>query len=216
MEEVKKEEEEMKGEKEEYLRIYLRQNSWCSLLLLPLVVTASRLHMGFGVCSKDIHGVFYIHKLAMCMSEFLSNALVGVMLPTVGSMVGKAYQKLGDLNLRYVFIDPFLSFHFFDSPVSFEERLKAGFSDESFSGVPVFQSKSLILRSQNKRYRPVFFRKEDLEKSLLRASRQQKKLNPAFREGDIQVAVLEDIIQGMKKKARWVVRFCCRLLYLAF
>ncbi|XP_059632090.1 protein TIC 22-like, chloroplastic isoform X2 [Cornus florida] len=78
------------------------------------------------------------------------------------------------------------------------ERQKAGLSDESFFGVPVFQSRSLILRSQNKRYRPVFFRKEDLENSLLRASRQQKQLNPVFREGDIQVAVLEDIIQGMK------------------
>ncbi|XP_052208270.1 protein TIC 22-like, chloroplastic isoform X2 [Diospyros lotus] len=60
------------------------------------------------------------------------------------------------------------------------------------------KSRSLILRSQGKRYRPVFFRKEDLEKSLLRASRQQKRLNPVLREGDIQVAVLEDIIQGMK------------------
>ncbi|XP_052208269.1 protein TIC 22-like, chloroplastic isoform X1 [Diospyros lotus] len=79
-----------------------------------------------------------------------------------------------------------------------KERQKAGFRDESFAGVPVFQSRSLILRSQGKRYRPVFFRKEDLEKSLLRASRQQKRLNPVLREGDIQVAVLEDIIQGMK------------------
>ncbi|CAI9762817.1 unnamed protein product [Fraxinus pennsylvanica] len=78
------------------------------------------------------------------------------------------------------------------------ERKKAGVLDESFSGVPVFQSKSLILRSQNKRYRPVFFRKEDLEKSLSRASRQQHRLDPSLREGDIQVAVLEDIIQGMK------------------
>ncbi|KAF5941924.1 hypothetical protein HYC85_019566 [Camellia sinensis] len=84
-------------------------------------------------------------------------------------------------------------------------REKAGVSDESFSGVPVFQSRSLILRSQDKRYRPVFFRKEDLENSLLRASRQQKQLNPAFREGDIQVAVLEEIIQGMKdsKMTMW-------------
>ncbi|CAA3016675.1 Hypothetical predicted protein [Olea europaea subsp. europaea] len=70
------------------------------------------------------------------------------------------------------------------------ERKKAGVLDESFSGVPVFQSKSLILRSQNKRYRPVFFRKEDLEKSLLRASRQQHRLNPSLREGDIQVEFL--------------------------
>ncbi|XP_073132454.1 protein TIC 22-like, chloroplastic isoform X3 [Henckelia pumila] len=81
------------------------------------------------------------------------------------------------------------------------ERKSAGLQDESFPGIPVFQSKSLILRSQNKRYRPVFFRKEDLEKSLLRASSDQKQLNPAFRKGDIQVAVLEEIVQGMKDSA---------------
>ncbi|KAK6161662.1 hypothetical protein DH2020_005043 [Rehmannia glutinosa] len=79
-----------------------------------------------------------------------------------------------------------------------EEGGRVGNPNESFPGVPVFQSKSLILRSQNKRYRPVFFRKEDLEKSLLRASRDQRQLNPGLRQGDIQVAVLEDIIQGMK------------------
>ncbi|KAI7753864.1 hypothetical protein M8C21_025620 [Ambrosia artemisiifolia] len=79
-----------------------------------------------------------------------------------------------------------------------EERRKAGISDDSFSGVPVFQSKSLVLRSQNRRYRPAFFRKEDLEKSLAKASVQQSQLNPALRVGDLEVAVLEDIIQGMK------------------
>uniref|UniRef100_A0A0V0HMF8 Protein TIC 22-like, chloroplastic n=1 Tax=Solanum chacoense TaxID=4108 RepID=A0A0V0HMF8_SOLCH len=78
-----------------------------------------------------------------------------------------------------------------------KERERTGTTDESFYGVPVFQSRSLILRSQNKRYRPVFFRKEDLESSLVRASQQQGRLNPALK-GDIQVGVLEDIIQGMK------------------
>ncbi|KAH9679909.1 protein TIC 22-like [Citrus sinensis] len=105
------------------------------------------------------------------------------------------------------------------------EMEKAGFSDDAFAGVPVFQvlclrtadfkwfictvlssctyllihsSRSLVLRSQNKSYRPVFFRKEDLEKSLRRASSDQNKLNPAFRMGDIQVAVFEEIIKGMK------------------
>ncbi|KAH9649534.1 protein TIC 22-like [Citrus sinensis] len=93
------------------------------------------------------------------------------------------------------------------------EMEKAGFSDDAFAGVPVFQvlrlrtadfkwfictllssrtyllihsSRSLVLRSQNKSYRPVFFRKEDLEKSLRRASSDQNKLNPAFRMADIQ------------------------------
>ncbi|KAH7573357.1 hypothetical protein JRO89_XS03G0128300 [Xanthoceras sorbifolium] len=59
------------------------------------------------------------------------------------------------------------------------EREKAGFHDDGFSGVPVFQ--------------------EDLEKSLARASRQQNKINPALRRGDIQVAVFEEIIKGMKE-----------------
>lgn len=79
-----------------------------------------------------------------------------------------------------------------------QERKKGGTEAEGFRGVPVFQSKSLVLRSQNKTYRPVFFRKEDLEKSLSRASQDQKQLNPRLRRGDIQVAVLEDIIHGMK------------------
>ncbi|XP_027080526.1 protein TIC 22-like, chloroplastic [Coffea arabica] len=85
-----------------------------------------------------------------------------------------------------------------------KERKKSGAYDESFFGVPVFQSKSLILRTQDKRYRPVFFRKEDLIKSLNRATRYER-LNPAFREGEIQVAVFEDIIRGMKddSSSKW-------------
>ncbi|GMH08055.1 hypothetical protein Nepgr_009895 [Nepenthes gracilis] len=78
------------------------------------------------------------------------------------------------------------------------EMEKAGSSEEAFPGIPVFQSQSLILRSQNKSYRPVFFRKEDLENSLLRASRQQNRLNPVLRQGNVEVAVLEEIIKGMK------------------
>ncbi|KAL5703173.1 Protein TIC 22-like [Ranunculus cassubicifolius] len=77
---------------------------------------------------------------------------------------------------------------------------RAGQSVSGFSGVPVFQSKSLILTSEDKRYRPVFFTKEDLEKSLKTASHQSK-LNPAFRQGDIQVSVLEDMINTMKESS---------------
>ncbi|AEE76804.1 Protein -like protein [Arabidopsis thaliana] len=80
-----------------------------------------------------------------------------------------------------------------------KERKTAGIDDDDFHGVPVFQSKSLILRSENMSYRPVFFRKEDLEKSLIRASSQQNRLNPALKPGDIQVAVFEDIVKGMRE-----------------
>ncbi|KAF9688338.1 hypothetical protein SADUNF_Sadunf02G0187100 [Salix dunnii] len=59
------------------------------------------------------------------------------------------------------------------------EREQAGLSDDAFSGVPVFQ--------------------EDLEKSLSRASHEQHKLNPAFKQGDIEVGVFEEIIKSMKE-----------------
>ncbi|XP_020589592.1 protein TIC 22-like, chloroplastic [Phalaenopsis equestris] len=76
-----------------------------------------------------------------------------------------------------------------------EESRKAA---DDFLGVPVFQSKSLVLRSQGKSYRPAFFRKEDLEDLLFKASRDQRQLNPAFRKGNIEVSVLEEIISAMK------------------
>uniref|UniRef100_A0A453FIG5 Uncharacterized protein n=1 Tax=Aegilops tauschii subsp. strangulata TaxID=200361 RepID=A0A453FIG5_AEGTS len=43
------------------------------------------------------------------------------------------------------------------------------------------------MRNDNKRYRPVFFRKEDLDKSLHRASSDQQNPIPAVRIGDTQV-----------------------------
>lgn len=81
------------------------------------------------------------------------------------------------------------------------EREIAGILDDGISGVPVFQSRSLILKSENKSYRPAFFRKEDLDDSLQRAARDQNRFNPAFKRGDIQVAVLEDVIKGMKESS---------------
>ncbi|XP_057417810.1 protein TIC 22-like, chloroplastic [Lotus japonicus] len=82
-----------------------------------------------------------------------------------------------------------------------QEMEKSGLPSSDFSGVPVFESRSLMLKSQNKRYRPLFFRKEDLENSLQRAAREQNKLNPAIRQGDIQVTALEDLIKEMKEKS---------------
>ncbi|TVU39631.1 hypothetical protein EJB05_13058, partial [Eragrostis curvula] len=70
---------------------------------------------------------------------------------------------------------------------------------------PTMQSRSLVLMSDNKRYRPAFFRKEDLDNSLHRTSRDQQKPNPAVRIGDTQVSSLEDIIKSMKdnSSSKW-------------
>ncbi|KAG2726374.1 hypothetical protein I3843_01G104400 [Carya illinoinensis] len=78
---------------------------------------------------------------------------------------------------------------------------QVGFTDDGFTGVPVFQSRSLILRSENKSYRPAFFRKEDLENSLLRAAKEQNQINPAYKRGNIQVAALEEVLKGMKESS---------------
>ncbi|KOM31524.1 hypothetical protein LR48_Vigan01g107900 [Vigna angularis] len=82
-----------------------------------------------------------------------------------------------------------------------KEREKSGSASSGFSGVPVFQSRSLILKNENKRYRPLFFRKEDLENTLKSAAREQNRLNPTMRQGDIQVATLEDIIKEMRENS---------------
>ncbi|RDX73180.1 Protein TIC 22-like, chloroplastic, partial [Mucuna pruriens] len=82
-----------------------------------------------------------------------------------------------------------------------KEREKSGIASSGFSGVPVFQSRSLILKSQNKRYRPLFFRKEDLENTLQSAAHEQNRVNPTIRQGDIQVATLEDVIKEMKESS---------------
>ncbi|ESW28494.1 hypothetical protein PHAVU_003G291300 [Phaseolus vulgaris] len=82
-----------------------------------------------------------------------------------------------------------------------KEREKSGSASSGFSGVPVFQSRSLILKNENKRYRPLFFRKEDLENTLKSAARDQNRLNPTMRRGDIQVATLEDVIKEMRENS---------------
>lgn len=79
-----------------------------------------------------------------------------------------------------------------------KEKDKAGQSTGGgFNGVPVFQSRSLFVKNGNKKYRPVFFRKEDLDDSLARVSKEQRRLNPAVRVGDIQVEVFEEIVKTM-------------------
>lgn len=114
-------------------------------------------------------------------------------------VVAVALNKVFQLRLNGV------AFRFIPDSSQIKNAIKvnqsAGISDSGFSGVPVFQSQSLILKADKSRYRPIFFRKEDLENSLRKASHQQRKFNPALRQGDIQVSVLEEIIKSMKESS---------------
>uniref|UniRef100_A0A803MX80 Protein TIC 22, chloroplastic n=1 Tax=Chenopodium quinoa TaxID=63459 RepID=A0A803MX80_CHEQI len=67
-----------------------------------------------------------------------------------------------------------ISFRFLPDPVQIKNalELKASETKSGFDGVPVFQSDLLVVKKKNKRYCPIYFRKEDIEKELsLRASR---------------------------------------------
>ncbi|XP_024378220.1 protein TIC 22, chloroplastic isoform X2 [Physcomitrium patens] len=80
-----------------------------------------------------------------------------------------------------------------------EARSRAGEPGKAFDGVPVFQSDNLILRSNNRRFCPIFFSKEDLETALQRAFKQQQKINPALKVStDIQVGSFEDVLKRME------------------
>ncbi|KAK9138506.1 hypothetical protein Sjap_009100 [Stephania japonica] len=152
-----------------------------------------------GVPSKKTLGLIcFAREDAQTMLDHMRSVSKG-MGPK--SMVVKiALDKVIQLKLEGV------SFRMIPEPAQVQNALKvkeqAGLSnDEGFFGVPVFQSQSLFLKAEDKRYRPYFFRKEDLENSLKRAAEQQKQLNPAFRQGDIQVATFEEVLKGMKGKS---------------
>ncbi|KAL3688679.1 hypothetical protein R1sor_014988 [Riccia sorocarpa] len=74
-----------------------------------------------------------------------------------------------------------------------------GDKKRTFDGVPVFQSDNLILRSNNRRFCPIFFCKEDLERALTRAFKQQQKVNPSLQvNSNIQVGSFEDVLKRLE------------------
>ncbi|XP_012839132.1 PREDICTED: protein TIC 22-like, chloroplastic isoform X1 [Erythranthe guttata] len=78
-----------------------------------------------------------------------------------------------------------------------QERKKAGFHGDTFTGVPVFQSDALKVRVDGSpnNLSHAFFRKADLENAL----RGKKQTDHIDEKSDIiQVTALEDIIQEMK------------------
>lgn len=80
-----------------------------------------------------------------------------------------------------------------------EAKTKAGDKEKVFDGVPVFQSQNLILRSSSRRFIPIFFCKEDLEKALAKASKQQQRANPSLKVNmDIQVGSFEDVLKKLE------------------
>eukprot|EP00245_Coleochaete_scutata_P011651 TRINITY_DN435_c0_g1_i1.p1 TRINITY_DN435_c0_g1~~TRINITY_DN435_c0_g1_i1.p1 ORF type:complete len:347 (-),score=70.33 TRINITY_DN435_c0_g1_i1:350-1255(-) len=96
-----------------------------------------------------------------------------------------------------------IAFRFLPDPLqvknALEARTKAGDAGRAFDGVPVFQSDNLILRSNNHRFCPIFFCKEDLERALRKAFKAQQRINPSMRVNtEIQVGSFEDVLKRME------------------
>lgn len=97
-----------------------------------------------------------------------------------------------------------IAFRFLPDPAqvknAIETRANAGRPNRGFEGVPIFQSDNLILRSKERRFCPIFFRKEDLESALQRALSHKKSSNPNMLVStNVQVGSFEDVLKKLKE-----------------
>ncbi|WZY86266.1 hypothetical protein YC2023_032650 [Brassica napus] len=76
------------------------------------------------------------------------------------------------------------------------DQLKSSASKNGFDGVPVFQSELLVVRKKNKRYCPVYFSKEDIERELSKYTRASRA------DQQIMVGSLEDVLRKMERSEK--------------
>lgn len=90
-----------------------------------------------------------------------------------------------------------IAFRFLPDPVQIKNALemKASNAKSGFDGVPVFQSDLLVVKKRNRRYCPIYFRKEDIEKELSTVSRASKGSGVSRH---IVVGSLEDVLKKME------------------
>ncbi|KAL8058808.1 hypothetical protein ABFX02_03G045400 [Erythranthe guttata] len=98
-----------------------------------------------------------------------------------------------------------IAFRFLPDPVQIKNalELKASEIKTGFDGVPVFQSDLLVVKKRNKRYCPIYFQKEDIERALSTVSRVSR--GPGVAQ-HIMVGSLEDVLKKMEineKNSGW-------------
>ncbi|CAI5465375.1 unnamed protein product [Closterium sp. Yama58-4] len=97
-----------------------------------------------------------------------------------------------------------IAFRFLPDPLQVKHavllRSQAGDNSKAFDGVPVFQSESLVLRSKNRRFCPIFFTKEDLEAAIRKATGgKPKSTGKGPANINVQVGSFEDVLKKMEK-----------------
>ncbi|CAM8943039.1 unnamed protein product [Rhodiola kirilowii] len=105
-----------------------------------------------------------------------------------------------------------IAFRFMPDPVQIQNalELKASDAKRGFDGVPVFQSDLLVVKKKNKRYCPIYFRKEDIEKELTKVPRRGASISQ-----HIMVGSLEDVLKKMEmseKNSGWKILYSFRLV----
>ncbi|CAN8327204.1 unnamed protein product [Cochlearia groenlandica] len=112
----------------------------------------------------------------------------------------KTNAKVVPINLDQVYLLKVegISFRFLPDPIQIKNalQLKSSSNKNGFDGVPVFQSELLVVKKKNKRYCPVYFSKEDIERELSKQTRGSRV------DQQIMVGSLEDVIRKMESSER--------------
>nr|CAB3467449.1 unnamed protein product [Digitaria exilis] len=92
-----------------------------------------------------------------------------------------------------------IAFRFLPDPLQIKNALELKSGLTAFDGVPVFQSDLLVVKKQKKRYCPIYFQKEDIERELMKASKSSK---GSALSKQIMVGSLEDVLKKMEINER--------------
>ncbi|KAD4888665.1 hypothetical protein E3N88_20738 [Mikania micrantha] len=109
----------------------------------------------------------------LCFRQEDAEAFLAQVRLRKGELRGRAKVVPIALDQVYMLKVEGIAFRFLPDPVQLKNamELKASATSSGFDGVPVFQSDLLVIKKKNKRYCPIYFRKEDIEKELLMVPR---------------------------------------------
>lgn len=86
-----------------------------------------------------------------------------------------------------------IAFRFLPDPLQIKNALELK-SSSGFDGVPIFQSEHLVVNKKNRRFCPVYFQKEDIDRDLKRVPRKSR----GSASQNIMVGSLEDVLKKME------------------
>ncbi|CAH9054039.1 unnamed protein product [Cuscuta europaea] len=138
----------------------------------------------------------------LCFREEDADAFLSQVRSRRGEVKGSVKVVPITLDQVYMLNVEGIAFRFLPDPVQIKNalELKPKSSTSGFDGVPVFQSDLLVVKKKRRRYLPIFFRKEDIEKELSTVARASKGGYSASQH--ILVGSLEDVLIKMQKSEK--------------